>query len=81
MDYHRSTGHEDFELEILMALKNIHEFMVGDEGYSRNDFFCSFEFPFQRVIFVLTFFRISMSQKPRKNPQTYSIKTLLLMEV
>ena len=63
MDYHRSIVHEDFEL----AFKNNHEFIIGDVGYSRNELFCFFEFPFQRVFF-LTFFRISIFQKPRKKP-------------
>ena len=37
---------------LLLAFANNHDFMIGDVGYSCNDFFCSFVFHFFKEYFV-----------------------------
>ena len=71
---------------LLLAFANNHEFMIGDVGYSCNDFFCSFVFHFFKEYFVnfLLNFNLnfnSKTNKQRKKTCAIETKLILLQEI
>ena len=71
---------------LLLAFANNHEFMIGDVGYSCNDFFCSFVFHFFKEYFVnfLLNFNLnfnSKTNKQRKKACAIDTKLILLHEI